>query len=58
MLTVEQIIDKTYTPRDLWEVLMRVTKLEAAIQKHKWMREGEPSEADTELWEILEKVLK
>ena len=58
MLTVEQIIDKTYTPRDLWETLERVTQLEAAIQAHRWRREGSPSEADKELWEILEKVLK
>ena len=58
MLTVDQIINKTYTPRDLWETLERVTQLEAAIQAHRWKREENPSKADTELWEILEKVLK
>lgn len=58
MLTIDQIIDKTYTPRDLWETLERVTQLEAAIQKHKWLCEWDPSEADKQLWEILEKVLK
>ena len=58
MLTVEQILDKTYTPRNLWETLERVTQLEAAIQAHKWHHAGPPSDADKKLWEILEKTLE
>lgn len=57
MLTVKQIIDKTYTPRDLWETIERVTQLEAAIQAHKWHKEAIASDADKRLWEILEKTL-
>jgi hypothetical protein len=53
MLTIEQIVDKTYTPRDLWESLERITQLEAAIQAHKWAHENIASVEDNKLYEVL-----
>jgi hypothetical protein len=53
MLTIDQIVDKTYTPRDLWESLERITQLEAAIQAHKWANENIASVEDNKLYEVL-----
>jgi len=54
VLTVESILSKTYTPRDLWETLERLTQLELAIHRHQ-AEVVNVCEADKKLWEILRK---
>lgn len=53
MLTIEAILSKTYTPRDLWQTLELYTQLRAAIEQHQAETQA-PSEADKKLWEILD----
>lgn len=52
MLTIEAILSKTYTPRDLWQALEVCTQLRAAIEQHQ-AETTEPTEADKILWGIL-----
>lgn len=54
MLTIESILSKTYTPRDLWEALEVCTQLRAAIERHQAETQT-PSEVDKKLWEILDR---
>lgn len=54
MLTIENILDKSYTPRDLWEMLELCTQLRRAIERHQAETQT-PSEADKILWEILDR---
>jgi len=49
-----KILEKTYTPRDLWETLERLTQLELAIHRHQ-AEVVNVCEADKKLWEILRK---
>jgi len=54
VLTIEAILSKTYTPRDLWEALELCTQLRRAIEVHQAETQA-PSEADKKLWEILDR---
>ena len=54
MLTIESILSKTYTPRDLWQTLELYTQLRAAVERHQAETQT-PSEADKILWEILDR---
>ena len=54
MLTIEAILSKTYTPRDLWEALELCTQLRRAIEVHQ-AETLEPRESDKKLWEILDR---
>jgi hypothetical protein len=55
MLTPEKILAKTYTPRDLWETIERVTRLEGAIFEY---LEGAPggTSRDCDLWRALDNL--
>lgn len=53
MLTPEKILQKTYTPRDLWQTIERITALERAIFAHRESEAGR-SQRDRELWRALD----
>jgi hypothetical protein len=58
MLTIEKILDKTYTPRDLWQTLERMTELERAIFAHRETTGRWATDADMALYIELDKLTK
>lgn len=53
MLTPEKILQKNYTPRDLWETVERITALERAIFAHR-ESDAARSQRDRDLWRALD----
>ena len=54
MLTPEKILNKSYTPRDLWQTIERLTQLERAIFEHR--EKYSDRDQGAALWEILQNL--
>ena len=54
MLTPEKILNKSYTPRDLWQTIERLTELERAIFEH--LEKNKSQISNGTLWEQFQNL--